>query len=251
MKRWVNFRARVESAQLMFLLLVSGCFAFGASAGASAERLVLPAAGDVTAEIQAAIDRLSAAGGGTVIVPSGSHDVHGVMLKDDVTLRLEKGCVLNGATNSSAYTTFKALAPDAKETLIVPWALEGLANIRAVVGAVRARNVALEGEGTIDGRGHLAADFRESDTRKAWSWRDVCFYQCKNVRVTGLLLKNAASWTCYFKECDATSRSVTACMPHACACTRMWGERTTASTSTPATCSSRTAMWIPTMTESA
>jgi hypothetical protein len=41
------------------------------------------------------------------------------MLKDDVTLRLEKGCVLNGATNSSAYTTFKALAPDAKETLIV------------------------------------------------------------------------------------------------------------------------------------
>ena len=173
-----------------------------AAANASVERLVLPASGDVTAEIQAAIDRLSAAGGGTVVVPAGSHDVHGVMLKDDVTLRLERGCVLNGATNSSAYTTFKTLAPDTKETLIVPWALEGLANIRAVVGAVRARNVSLEGEGTIDGRGHLAADFRESDTRKAWSWRDVCFFQCTNVRMTGLQLRNAASWTCYFKECD-------------------------------------------------
>ena len=169
---------------------------------ANTVRLELPATGDVTAEIQAAIDRLSAAGGGTVVVPAGFHDVHGVMLKDDVTLRLEKGCVLNGATNSSPYTTFKMMAPDAKETLIVPWALEGLANIRAVVGAVRARNVSLEGEGTIDGRGHLAADFSESDTRKAWSWRDVCFFQCTNVRVTGLELRNAASWTCYFKECD-------------------------------------------------
>ena len=172
------------------------------AASASVERLVLPASGDVTAEIQAAIDRLSAAGGGTVVVPAGSHDVHGVMLKDDVTLRLEKGCVLNGATNSSAYVTFKSLAPDAKETLIVPWAQEGLAHIRAVVGAVGARNVSLDGEGTIDGRGQLAADFRESDKCKTWSWRDVCFYRCENVRVTGLQLRNATSWTIYFKECD-------------------------------------------------
>ena len=185
---------------LLFVVVLSGVT--GSLSAAHTKRLALPASGDVTVEIQAAIDRLSAAGGGTVVVPAGCHDVHGVMLKDDVTLRLEKGCVLNGATNSSAYTTFKTFAPDAQETLIVPWALEGLANIRAVVGAVRARNVSLEGEGTIDGRGHLAADFRESDTRKAWSWRDVCFYQCTNVRVTGLLLKNAASWTCYFKECE-------------------------------------------------
>ena len=187
-----------------FALLSAAIFSFAtcSSAAAKTERLALPGSGDVTEAIQAAIDRLSAEGGGTVVVPAGSHDVHGVMLKDDVTLRLERGCVLNGATNSSAYTTFKTFAPDVKETLIRPWALEGLANIRAVVGAVRARNVTLEGEGTIDGRGHLAADFRPSDKRKAWSWRDVCFYRCENVRVTGLCLTNAASWTCYFKECD-------------------------------------------------
>ncbi|MBR0506609.1 MAG: hypothetical protein IJJ84_14515, partial [Kiritimatiellae bacterium] len=84
-----------------------------------------------TAALQAAVDKVSAGGGGMVRVPAGKYVVAGICLKDNVTLRLDEGAVLLGATNHLDYA----------------------GRPLAVVSATGATNVAVAGKGTIDGRG--------------------------------------------------------------------------------------------------
>ena len=128
-----------------------------------------------TAGLQKAIDEVSASGGGTVIVPPGTYLTGGIYLKDNVTLRLEKGATLLGSTNKLDY-----------------------AGQKSVISAVDAKNVALEGEGLIDGRGWSAPRKDNSGGR----WKIAFFYRCTNVRVEGVTMKDPALWTCHFKECD-------------------------------------------------
>ena len=52
-----------------------------------------------TAALQAAVDKVSASGGGTVRVPAGAYVTAGLCLEDNVTLLLEENAVLLGATN--------------------------------------------------------------------------------------------------------------------------------------------------------
>lgn len=56
-----------------------------------------------TNAIQQLIDRVSAEGGGRVIVPKGTFLTGGLQLKSNVDLYLEKGSVLLGSTNSADY----------------------------------------------------------------------------------------------------------------------------------------------------
>lgn len=57
-----------------------------------------------TEAVQRAIDACSAAGGGTVTVPSGSYKIGSIFLKSNVTLNLENGSTLYGSTDISDYT---------------------------------------------------------------------------------------------------------------------------------------------------
>lgn len=140
-------------------------------------------AAPVTAALQKAIDDLSSAGGGKLVLPAGTYLTGGIFLKDRVTLHLAKGATLLGSTNHLDYAGHKA-----------------------VVGAVKARHVALEGEGTVDGRG-WAAPVRDGAPNR---WKCCFFFRCTDVRVEGVTLTNPASWTCYFKECDGVlARKVT------------------------------------------
>ncbi|MBQ9431785.1 MAG: hypothetical protein IJU44_09570 [Kiritimatiellae bacterium] len=170
-----------------FLVFFSAALAVMSALPGRAEETVLklPADGKtmVTARMQAEIDRVSAAGGGTIRLPEGTYLTGGLFLKDGVTLRLDKGATLLGSTNHLDYTGHKA-----------------------VVGAVNAKSVAIEGEGTIDGRG-WGTTVKESAPNR---WKIAFFYRCRDVRVEGVTLKDPASWTCYFKECeDVVARSVT------------------------------------------
>ncbi|MBP5319878.1 MAG: hypothetical protein J6334_02735 [Kiritimatiellae bacterium] len=150
--------------------------------------LQLPADGKtmVTEQVQAAIDRLSAAGGGTLRIPEGTYLTGGIVLKDGVTLHLDKGAVLLGSTNYLDYVSYRGQ--------------------RAVVSAADARSIALEGEGTVDGRG-WGTTVKESAPHR---WKICFFLRCRDVRVEGVTLKDPASWTCYFKECEGVvARKVT------------------------------------------
>ena len=161
--------------QLAFLICAAGAclasditFEFAADGEAPA-----------TAALQAAVDKVSASGGGTV-----RDVVAGICLKDNVALQLDEGAVLLGATNHLDYA----------------------GRPLAVVSATGAANVALVGKGTVDGRG-WAAPVRDNAPHR---WKDCLFFRCRNVRVEGVRLVDPASWTCHFRECDdVVARNVT------------------------------------------
>lgn len=66
---------------------------------------------NVTRQIQDAIDETSCLGGGTIQIPPGNYLACGIFLKNDVTLRLAKGAVLNASTNLSDYVSFDRVLP--------------------------------------------------------------------------------------------------------------------------------------------
>ena len=154
---------------------------------AAADRIASAPADGVTPAtpaLQKAVDDLSASGGGTLVVPPGAYVTASLRLKDNVTLRLSKGATLIGSTNATDYVR----------------------SLFAVVGALDAKHVAIEGEGVVDGRG-WAAPVRDGAPNR---WKDAFFFRCKDVRVEGVTMRAPASWTFYLKECeDCVVRGVT------------------------------------------
>ena len=56
-----------------------------------------------TEALQRAIDDCSRAGGGRVVVPTGSYKIGSIILKSDVHLYLEHGATLYGSTDLKDY----------------------------------------------------------------------------------------------------------------------------------------------------
>lgn len=146
--------------------------------------------------IQQAIDDCSQSGGGKVIVPAGKFLSGTVVLKNNVALHLEENAVLLGSTNVDDYTN-----PDPFTDglgIDVGWAL---------LAAVDARNVAIEGKGAINGQGSaLKARQIETDTRSEslrWGRRPflVRIVRCNGVKVSGVSLQFAAAWTSHYFQC--------------------------------------------------
>ena len=163
---------RHRTVILFFTLLVAGS-------------LACPAEGLETDAWQRAIDARARDGGGVVRVPSGRHLVGTLFLKSNVTLELGKGCTLVGSSDIADYPDIRLGYAEIRE----PW--------QALIAAEGQTNVAVVGEGTIDGNG---AAFPR-DTRLGRP-RGILFHKCADVRVEGVTLRDLASWTCYFKECD-------------------------------------------------
>src|SRR5690349_11549873 len=108
-----------------------------------------------TSAIQKAIDECNRTGGGKVIFPAGIYLSGTIELKDNVTLYLNKDARLLGSTDLEQY---RNLDPFTEGLGIdVGWAL---------VVAVDAKNIGIEGEGAIDGQGSkLKAEHILKDTR--------------------------------------------------------------------------------------
>ena len=138
-----------------------------------------------TALWQDRIDFAATNGGGVVSMPAGRHFLSGLFLKSGVTLRLEKGCVVEGTTDILDYPDIHLDYAEIRE----PW--------QAIIAAVGQTNVAVVGEGEIRGNGD-----RFPCGSRLGRPRGMIFYKCGNVRVEGLKMTDLASWTCYFNECD-------------------------------------------------
>ncbi|MBC8097732.1 MAG: glycoside hydrolase family 28 protein, partial [Akkermansiaceae bacterium] len=95
-----------------------------------------------TPALQRAIDECSARGGGTLRIPAGRFVTGTLEIKEGVTLRLESDAALLGSTNAADY---RNLDPFTDGT--------GAKLGYALITAVAARRVGIEGAGTIDGRG--------------------------------------------------------------------------------------------------
>jgi hypothetical protein len=98
-----------------------------------------------TAALQAAIDACTGDGGGTVLVPAGTFVIGTVELKSNVTLHISAGGTLLGSADGKQYHAVDAIPLHGDTTLNDGnWAL---------LFAVKATNVSIEGPGTIDGQG--------------------------------------------------------------------------------------------------
>ena len=98
-----------------------------------------------TAALQAAIDACNSDGGGTVLVPAGTFHIGTIELKSNVTLHLAAAATLLGSADGKQYHAVDAIPLRGDSTL-------GDGNW-ALIFAVDARNVTIEGTGLIDGQG--------------------------------------------------------------------------------------------------
>jgi len=149
--------------------------------------------------------------GGAIFVPAGIYRTGPIELKSNITLKLETGTVLLGSE------------------LVADYQVDG--RRRPLVWAQNASNMMIYGRGIIDGRGdtfmHLdqprtaANDFERRFTRQGEDFmsvkfgtsdgpvtygprpnRLVAFYNCKDVTMQDVVLKDAPCWTLNFADCE-------------------------------------------------
>lgn len=146
-----------------------------------------------TKAIQRAIDTCTMNGGGKVIFPAGRYLSGTIVLKNNVTLWLEKDALILGSTDINDYDNIDPFTDGLG--IDVGWAL---------LVAVDAHHIGIEGEGAIDGQGsQLKARHIVSDTRgesKIWGRRPFLLriVRCTGVTVRGVSLFYAAAWTSHY-----------------------------------------------------
>ncbi len=165
---------------------------FGARADASAVN---------TAAIQKAIDACRERGGGRVVCPPGDFPTGGLELKSNVELHLLPGSRLIGSPSLADYTGMQAggFRPE--------HAPEGAFSL---IRAIDAENIAITGAGEINGSGPAfyrelytsrrgTVKFRKPDTPRP---RLVMFYNCRNVRISGITCVDSPCWTFWLMRCE-------------------------------------------------
>jgi hypothetical protein len=155
-----------------------------------------------TAAIQATIDASSSAGGGVVYLTPGNYLTGTITLKDDVTLHVGPSARLLGSTDLADY-------PDLGRVDTIPEYPEHLNY--CLINAYRARNIALTGEGCVDGQGAAFTAGTEGFNVEAESAAPSAqphirptllhFTDCHQVTISNLTLTNAPSWCCQLEKC--------------------------------------------------
>lgn len=180
------------------VVLVAGCAGGGpapAASGASAPARVtrtcdartFGAIGDGVAKdteaLQRAIQACSADDGGTVLLAHGTFLSGTLVLRSHVTLRIEAGATLLGSRDDADYPT---LQPPTVNTQ--------LADCRhALVYAVGATDVRIEGGGTIDGNADIDK-WRGMARPEGQRPMAIFTAMSSNVTIEGVRVRNAATW---------------------------------------------------------
>lgn len=179
-------------------ILIAGYFSCAASLSTAAVDVrSFGAKGDGktsdTAAIQAAIDR-AAEQGGEVRFPAGTYLSGTLVLKDGVALHLEQGAVLLGSTRPEEYPP----TPSRYVSHVNRYTHSSL------IYAQGAKNIAITGEGIIDGQGtHPAFAADESDELKSILRRPyvIRFISCERIKISGVTLRNSPAWMQHYLDC--------------------------------------------------
>lgn len=168
---------------------------------------------DASAAIAKAIDACSRAGGGRVVVPAGDYVTGPIRLRSHINLHIAAGATLRFTQDPSRYPL-----------VLTRWEGVELMNYSPLVYAFECEDVAITGEGTLDG---------QADDEHWWNWkpskgtqpqsadRKVLFqqnadqvpvaqrvfgaghflrptfvepYRCRNVLIEGITIRNAPFW---------------------------------------------------------
>jgi polygalacturonase len=154
-----------------------------------------------TAIIQKAIDDVSAAGGGQVLIPAGRFVTGVLHLKSNVEIHLDKYAVLAGSTRRSDY---------------------GIPDATALLLADKVHNIAITGQGMIDGQGEKviediyrmlnAGTLQDSEWKTENPWHQVRpeernrpkiinFTNSNNIIIKGITIKNSPNWVQRYDKC--------------------------------------------------
>jgi polygalacturonase len=155
-----------------------------------------------TVIIQKAIDDVSAAGGGRVVIPAGRFVTGVLYVKSNVEIHLEKYAVLTGSTRRSDY---------------------GIPEATALLLADKVHNISITGQGMIDGQGEKiiedlyrmlnagTLDDKEWKTPNPWHQsrpeeknrpKIIEFNNCNNVQLKGITIKNSSNWVQRYNKCS-------------------------------------------------
>lgn len=135
---------------------------------------------DNTVAIQKTIDVCTAAGGGVVVVPSGTFMCGPIVIKDKVNLVLEEGSILKALPYGEGNGVVEGSYPN-----------NGKQDRYAhLISGKRAQNIKVSGSGTIEGNGEAWwSAFRANRSIKRGCL--IRFDDCKYVEISGIRLQNA------------------------------------------------------------
>ena len=146
-----------------------------------------------TNSIQKAIDHIHKNGGGRLVFYVGRYLTGTINLKSNVTLHLLEGAVMVGSVNPFDYR------------------VENGCN--ALIVSFEQDNIGITGDGVIDGQGYTLANNIISmvhrgllkdplnNDRPGGRPTNIWFKKCTNINISGIVLKNPASWTQAYDQC--------------------------------------------------
>ena len=191
---------------------------------------------DYTPAFAQTIAACHASGGGRVVVPAGDYKTEPIVLKSNVNLHLEKGATIRFSTDPKAYLPL----------VFTRWEGVELMNYSPLIYAFECENIAITGEGTLDGQAS-ETQWWPWKGKAAFGWRDGmpkqdearnrlfamaekgvpvaerlfgdnCYlrpmfiqpYRCKNVLIEGVTIRNAPMWEVHPVLCsNVTVRGLT------------------------------------------
>ena len=151
-----------------------------------------------TAKIQAAIDQLASAQGGTLVIPKGTFLCGAIFIKPGVNLRLDAGAVLKGSADIRDYPAMNTRV----EGHFEKW-------IPALVNADKVDHLRITGSGTIDGNGlgfYTAFwDARKRDPKVTNLTvprpRIALIENADDVQISGITFKDSGFWNLHLYRC--------------------------------------------------
>lgn len=152
-----------------------------------------------TVAIQKAVDACAAGGWGTVRLPAGRYLSGALVLKSNVTLRVERGATLLGSPRPEDY-------PEDPHAYASRFSDEH--GRCSLITAEKAENVCIEGGGIIDGQGWgaemkaLIRSIKDGKTKRGMRPLVLRFSECRHVRVRDVMLRRSAFWMQNYQACE-------------------------------------------------
>lgn len=228
----VKFFFRKNSKELLFGIL----FLFLPSLSLSASTYNIKELGADTSGkikctelINTSIEKANAEGGGTIYFPAGEYLTGPIRMLSNITLDIESGALLKFSDDFEDYLPF----------MTVRWEGVVMKTFAPLINAQNAENLTIKGRGTLDGNGKKWWDFDNPLIREARStgeithitdiqrqWEEankdlkvedyylpsiarrffrppfIQFYECENILIEGITIKNSPFWTINPEFCN-------------------------------------------------
>jgi polygalacturonase len=142
-----------------------------------------------TLALQQTVDRCAALGGGEVGVPAGDYATGALVLRSNVTLRLEQDASLLGSADIAAYPLTQ-----------VRWEGRWIKGYSAFLSAVDGDNIGIAGPGKIVGNPAIRGRVDRATGLRLPALME--FTNCRNVRVENCSTSQAGMWSIHPTYCD-------------------------------------------------